>query len=226
MIKNLIISTSVLVLALVSFPFLVIAQENEDSDSLQEVTQTSLDETVEQRSNERGQEESAQDRINRIKNNSADKITAAEERRIEARCSNAQNRIQQLQTRQNAAIENRQELYLRVSSRLTEIVQKLQAANVDTTELEVAVDEMTSTITESLNFIEEYTQSLADISDMDCAADPQGFKALLDNSRKNRVEILSGYSEIQVVKNEKVKPILQSIRESLSPESVNEEIEE
>jgi sirohydrochlorin ferrochelatase len=214
MIKNLIISASVTSLVLISFPVIVFAQENEATNQPEQIMQitnleTSEDSTMAESIN-------VDDRIKKLKEKATEKITIAQSRRIEARCSNAQTKLTNISARLAESIEKRRTIYLASTTRLSDLVQKLQAANVDTVELETAISEMTTLVTNSLDSADTYVQSLADITEMECSADPEGFKAVLDEARQKRVEIVSYQSQIQAIKNEKIKPILQTIRESLS----------
>lgn len=59
---------------------------------------------------------------------------------------------------------------------------------------------------------------LSDLSEMDCAADPTGFKATLEALRTKRVEIVSMQGVLKSSINESVKPILQNIRPTLQEE--------
>lgn len=223
MLKNMIIAVSVTTLTLISLPTIVLAVEGVEIDPSEDVMQITQTNTTEQETSESG---TRQERIKSLKDKSTERINASEIRRIEARCVNAQQKLTNLSVRLGDSLERRTVAYQNITSRLNELLLKLQVAGVDTTELELAVNEMTSILNESIASADNFVQNLSDVTEVECVSDPEAFKLLLDEARQRRVEIVSFQSEIQAVKNEKVKPILQSIRESLSPESVNEEIEE
>lgn len=223
MLKNMIIAVSVTTLTLISLPTIVLAVEGVEIDPSEDVMQITQTNTTEQETSESG---TRQERIKSLKDKSTERINASEIRRIEARCVNAQQKLTNLSVRLADSLERRTVAYQNITSRLNELLLKLQVAGVDTSELELAVNEMTSILNESIASADNFVQNLSDVTEVECVSDPEAFKLLLDEARQRRVEIVSFQSEIQAVKNEKVKPILQSIRESLSPESVNEEIEE
>lgn len=210
MLKNLFIAVSATYVVMLSFPLLVNAQGSQENNQLREVTQSNEEGSTGQASG------TLEERLNNVKERVAVQVNEAEQRRIEARCSTAQERINNLRNRIGDSIERRRNAYTGVSSRLNELVVKLQAAGVENTELNLAVAEMEALLNDSRLSVDTYMQNLADITEMDCASDAEGFKALLDDAREKRTAIVSRQSEIQALKNEKLKPALQNIRESLN----------
>jgi hypothetical protein len=210
MLKNLFIAISATYVVMLSFPLLVNAQGSQENTQLREVTQSNEEGSMGQASG------TLEERLNNVKERVSVQVNEAEQRRIEARCSTAQERINNLRNRLGDSIESRRNAYTGVSSRLNELVAKLQAAGIENTELNLAVAEMEALLNDSRLSVDAYMQNLADITEMDCASDAEGFKALLDDAREKRTAIVSRQSEIQALKNEKLKPALQNIRESLN----------
>jgi hypothetical protein len=196
---------------LLSFPAIVIAQEDEESVQTFETTQS-----TEANSGEGRSSEVLEDRINRIKENASQRVAEAEQRRIENRCENAQQRINNLRTRLSDVIEKRREAYQNTSTRIEELSQKLKAAGVDTTELDLAISEMQTVLVEARNSVDSYMQNLADMTEMECTVDGEGFKLLLEDARAKRAEILSTQLSIKTIKDEQLKPALEEIRQSLA----------
>jgi chromosome segregation ATPase len=154
-------------------------------------------------------------RIKAIKEKAEAKITAAEERRVAGRCIAAQKTVENLQTKMNTVVENRREKYSEITSKLENLVVKLQAASVDTVELEAAIAEVNADVDTALTNIEAYNTSLTDLVGMDCESDPAGFKALVDSAREQRKEIISSHGQLRSRINDSVKPVLQALRERI-----------
>jgi hypothetical protein len=223
MLHKLAIGVAISMIALITMPLLVVAQEEimtiaEDISTTSEPA--SQDVTAEARATQR------EARIRALKEKKDGRIAASEERIIESRCRSAQVVVDKLQSRLNKVVDNRREKYSNLTSRLNELMQKLQLAGVDTTELEAAIVEIELISTSALTTIETYYTNLSDLATMDCESDPAGFKALIDEARSKRVEIVSLQGTLKSSINEKVKPILQSIRSNLETTNKNLEGEE
>jgi hypothetical protein len=154
-------------------------------------------------------------RIKAIKEKAEARISAAEEKRVAGKCKAAQTIVGNLQTKMNTVVENRREKYTEITSKLQNLVEKLQAANVDTAELEAAIASVDTDVTASIALIEAYNTSLTDLAKMDCESDPAGFKALIDAARAQRTEIISSHGNLKARINDSVKPIMQALRESI-----------
>lgn len=212
MFKNIIVAASATYLILLSFPLIVSAQENQELTQSQESNTT---QSVEQE-NDNQPGRTLEERLNKAKEKASEQISAAQQRRVEARCTNAQEKITNLRTKLSDSIENRRNAYTKVSTKLNELTQKLEAAGVDSTGLSAVVSEMDARLVSSRLSVDNYMQSLADLTEMDCESDPVGFKALLQEAREKRAEILSSQLGLKEFKDETLKPALQEIRESLS----------
>ena len=104
-------------------------------------------------------------------------------------------------------------------------MQKLQAADIDTASLESAISEINSSILNNTDTIASYSTLLSDLAGMDCESDPQGFSALLSESRTLRSDVIDLQNSVKAQINETVKPILENIKALLSEETNNTEIE-
>jgi hypothetical protein len=211
MVKNVIIAISATYVMLLGFPLLVAAQESQDTETLQEVVTQVNEEASEEQIGR-----TIEERVKKAKDKSSEQSTVAQQRRIEARCTSAQEKINNLRTKISDSIEKRREIYLSASTRLAELLQKLELTDIDTSSLGLAVSDMDDLLTSTRFSVDSYMQNLADLSEMDCESDPDGFKALLQDARTKRSEILSGQSEIKTFKDEILKPALQEIRQALN----------
>lgn len=210
-----------LTLAVTSSPLLVYAQEDSIDPNLNTVTETQSQESEDVTAETKAEQRAA--RIQALKDKKQERITQLEQKRITQKCKPAQNIIDKLQSSMNKVVENRKEKYGNLTSKLSELSTKLLAAGVDTTELDSAITEIEMTISDAILLIENYNTSLSDIAAMDCESDPEGFKLTLDEARVQRTEIISLQGTLRSGVNEKIKPLLDSIKLSLQDETVSEE---
>jgi hypothetical protein len=211
MLQKLTIGITVLMLAILTTPLTVMAQEdvtttNEDTTVVQPLSE---DVTAESRETKRNE------RIEALKQKAKDRLSQTEEKRIQNKCRSAQVIVDKLQTRLNTVVEKRREKYTSLTSKLNELTVKLQASGVDTTELETAIAELDITISTAIVSIETYNTNLSDLAVLECESNPEGFKLMLSEARKNRAEVLGLQGTLKSGINEKIRPILQSIRASL-----------
>lgn len=210
-----------LTLAVTSSPLLVYAQEDSIDPNLNTVTETQPQESEDVTAETKAEQRAA--RIQALKDKKQERITQLEQKRITQKCKPAQNIIDKLQSSMNKVVENRKEKYGNLTSKLSELSTKLLAAGVDTTELDSAITEIEMTISDAILLIENYNTSLSDIAAMDCESDPEGFKLTLVEARVQRTEIISLQGTLRSGVNEKIKPLLDSIKLSLQDETVSEE---
>jgi chromosome segregation ATPase len=222
------LSLGILVLSIITFgiPINANAQENEvetavpTTTSVEPVTMT--DDSTEEMTPEQ-RKAKAEERIKAAKDKMASKISAAQEKRIASVCKSAQTKVEKLQANISNIVENRQEKYTKVSTKLAEVSAKLKAAGADTTELDAAIAGMESKITEVTTELEDYNTSLSDLAIMDCEEDPSGFKAALETARTQRTEAVLLTGTVKTYVNETIKPILQTLRSSLTTNTTTEE---
>lgn len=223
------LSLGILVLSIVTLgiPTYVFAQENEvetavpTTTSIEPVTTTDDNSTEESTPEQR--KAKAEERIKAAKEKMASKITAAQEKRIASVCKSAQTKVEKLQANISNIVENRQEKYTKISTKLAEVSAKLKAAGADTTELDSAIAGMESKITEVTTELEGYNTSLSDLAIMDCEENPSGFKAGLEMARTQRTEAVLLTGTVKTYVNETIKPILQTLRSSLTTNTTTEE---
>lgn len=227
MFKKLSLAVAVLSLLTIGLPVFASAQENETQTAVPTTTSIEPETTSEMENTESmtpEQKKAKVDaRIKEAKEKMTTKITAAQEKKIANVCKSAQTKVAKLQANIANIVENRQEKYTKVSTKLADVTAKLSAAGADTTELETAIAGMETKITEVNAKLEAYSTSLSDLSAMDCEADPSGFKAALEQARSERTETVLLTGTVKTYVNETIKPILQTLRSSLSTETTTTE---
>jgi len=159
-----------------------------------------------------------EERLARYKEKLEERLSAAEERKIRNSCKAAQVITGKLAQNADTVRAVRERAYTQVNEKLTNLVEKLQAASVDTTELEAAIESMAEITEEFFAAMEEYQTAIDDLSAMDCEENPEEFKAALEEAKRLRVTVISSSQSLRKYANETLKPILQSIRAELSGE--------
>ncbi len=197
----------VLLLVAVINPAVTIAQ-NEESTATQESTQ-SEDVTSEARAEQRKQ------RVDAAKEKAQAKLTRIEQKKIEDVCKSSQVVIDQLQSRVTKVVEMRQTKYADISSNLTSLSEKMGVAGIDTTELDLVITDIQTSISTSIESLESYDTLLTDISSIDCQSDPEGFKALLSEARTQRKAYIEQANETKNNLKDALKPLLEKLKDNL-----------
>ena len=207
----------------VAVPGVVYAQDDSAASQDQTTDQATNDGAIsaQDQASDRAAERAA--RIEANKQRVTDRLSVAEERRIGAACSAAQEKVAALQGNLGEAIENRRSAYADISAKLDEVVRKLHAASVDTTGLEAAITEMNTQSSAVLAAAEAYQSTLADLAAMDCASDPNGFQATLTVAREQRATLVAQAQTLRDYITVDIKAILQAIREQLATNDAAEE---
>ncbi len=155
------------------------------------------------------------DRLQQYKDKLQDKLTVAQERRIQGACKAAQTITTKLAANIERVRANRKSAYDNVNSKLKEVVAKIRATDVDTTELDAAIVTLKSKMDAFMGAVDTYQTTVSDLSEMDCQADPSAFKAALESAKSQRVALVSSSQDIRLYVNNTIKPILKTIKDTL-----------
>lgn len=139
-------------------------------------TQTTTQQTIQQRITER-------------KTALKTTLDTATQTKIKAKCVAAQKLVTNAKTKSDKAIQNRQKAYDAISTRMTALVDALDKNGIDTTTIEDLQAQVKTALDTFKKDVEAYSQTLSDLSSMDCTADPTGFKATLDTARTQRKQV-------------------------------------
>jgi len=162
-------------------------------------------------------------RVEEHKNAFKIKLDSAEILRLKGKCGSAQDKIKTYRENINANVPARVKAYQNLHNRLTSLVEKLKAANIDTATLEqqlTVLDQKIKTFSEDLA---TYKQQLSDLKDIDCTSDPDGFKAALEAARETRKKLAEEIADIKAYVKDTIKPTLQTIREQLKAQEDSDE---
>ena len=216
----------------VALPVVTATYAQEDGD-----TDTETSESTEDTSEEEPSERPTQDRPTDEERDAAAEarrqeradareaaLSAAQEARIAARCANAQEKLQAAITRASAVESNRQDIYSNVSSKLADIVSRLDATNIDTAELSSEIADYESQVTSFFSTFDNYELALQDAASIDCESDPEGFVLALEDARDLRAQLKSAAEDIKSYVRGTILVTLQEIKELL--DSVDTESDE
>jgi hypothetical protein len=194
-----------------------------DNDMPVSNTQTTTEQTAEQTVKPEVQEDTTtadykaklQERLAKRKEEAKTKLTKAQEKRLTARCKAAQGLIQSISANAKQANTSRSEVYSKVVARMTKLSASLKSQGVDTTKLDADITELTTLVTTFETSMVDLRQSAVDLSGMDCATDPSGFKASLESLRKSRETVAKNSADIRAYIKDTLKPELETIKVGL-----------
>lgn len=142
------------------------------------------------------------------------RLTTAQQTRVRARCKAAQTVLVAYQKRVDAFEKNRTQAHEKILNKLNEIITNV-GDEADTTSLQTATAEL-KTKTDALDAaLAEYKQSVADLAELDCVADPTAFQATLVDVRTERAELAKQAGEVRAYVNSSIKPLLVELRQAL-----------
>lgn len=139
----------------------------------------------------------------------------SERKELSERCTPAQNKISALQKKISAAKTDRPQTYGAFVDKLTTISEKIQAQGLDTTELDAATETLGTLIEDFKTEIAAYEAIVVDLVESDCAADPNGFQATLEDARTQLAVVRDAAAAIRDHVKNVIKPELQSLRQQL-----------
>jgi hypothetical protein len=149
-------------------------------------------------------------RVAQRKASSKLQLTAAEKLNLASKCSLAQSALTDVRTKDRKAATIRLQAYSDLSKKLAFLVDNLSAQGVDASQLLAAQNKFVGGINTYLKDAEAYKTAVDDAIDMDCKADPEGFKASLNEARQLRATLSTEVNSI--------KDNLPAIRATLSDE--------
>lgn len=126
-------------------------------------------------------------------------LTATVQLRIKAKCKAAQVLINTSKTKTQTNIDKRSDLYAAILQSLQNLITRLKSQNIDTTQLGNVETELQAAAAQYKTDDTTYGQSLIDVANIDCVADPSGFKATLDSLRAERATLAKDAAAIRAL---------------------------
>jgi len=124
-------------------------------------------------------------------------LSAADKAKIAAKCDLAQTAVNDRKTKDTKAAAIRLDTYNELVKRLTFLVDNLSAQGNDASELMNAQSYFVASINSYLTDAQNYKTAMDDLVVMDCKADPVGFKATLEEARKDRAKLIPDVAAIK-----------------------------
>lgn len=163
------------------------------------------------------------DRIAQRKTELKTKLTALEKTRIQTKCKASQGNLSSEKGRIKGLETSRSEVYTNLLNRLNSLSEKLKVKGVDTTTLNSDIATLKTKIDTFNTDLTAYKTAVTDLSGMDCAADPDGFKASLEAARSALKKVNDDGAAVRSYLSDTIKPLLKSIRTELEKsESANQ----
>lgn len=159
------------------------------------------------------------ERIQKMKTDFKIKLSAADKTRLAARCKAAQGLTSSVSGRVKGIETSRTVVHANIVKRLTELSAKLSDKGADTTALNTSIAELKLKIAAFDTDMTTYKQTVSDLAEVDCAADPDGFKAALEAARAAQKKQAEDSLAIRTYVNGTIKPLLKTIRAELEPKT-------
>lgn len=206
-----IFSVAVLALLLAITPNIVLAHEGEDHTQ-DEIAQTT---TTDSEESEQTAQEQLKARLEARKTQLKTRLDAAKQARITSRCKASQGKLSSISGRIKGLETSRTQVYENLLSRLNKLSEKLATRGIDVAGLNTQITELTALITTFNTELAEYKQTVADLADMDCAADPPAFQASLEAARTARTETAEAAKAVRAYLKDTIKPTLGELKAQL-----------
>lgn len=168
------------------------------------------------------QKKSLAERVEKRKTELKTQLKASEKARLKTKCKASQGKISSIRGRIKGIETSRSEVYKNMINRLTNLSDKLENKGADTTELDATIAELQTKIETFNTDLAAYKQAVSDLADMDCEADPDGFKASLEAARTALATVNQDALAVRSYLQDTIKPLLKTIRAQLAeakPES-------
>lgn len=153
-----------------------------------------------------GIEKRIQEREAKIK----EKLTAAQEVRVKARCTAAQIRIAAAEKVATKHHDNQDKKISDIVSKLTSFAQKQKDNGADTSALETAIADISKQSQSVDDAYQSYISALSDAAAVDCQADPSGFKVSLLDARQQFESLKSARKQLRQDLKDKLVPALKN----------------
>lgn len=139
-----------------------------------------------------------------------------QQRRLDQRCTRAQQQIRSLQQSTAQLADKRNRVYShQIDGKLWVIIGMLKIAGKDTFRLEQQLAEFATKAEGFKTVMGYYTQTLDDIAVINCQADVVGFKALLDTARLYHGNLRTRSADIRSYVVDQIKPTLNNFAREL-----------
>lgn len=158
---------------------------------------------------------SLKERISQRKKERGIKLDEIESLRVVGVCNNSQTQIRNMRDSYVPVADKRSKAYNQVDSKLWVAIGGLKYIEFDTFSLERQRVELLKKINNYEKLYDQFNEALDDAVNMNCKADPEGFKALIETARIYNVQIRDQLNEITTYTNDEIRKTLAGITETL-----------
>jgi hypothetical protein len=137
------------------------------------------------------------DRVTQRKNALKLQLATAQSQNIAKNCVAAQAILKHTAAKDKKMLDQRQELYANLSTRVTTTLRKLQLQNVDITDLKNTQIQFDAAVNQYIADVANYEDSISDTAVLDCTNDPTGFEATLINARQLKAKLADDAGNIK-----------------------------
>ena len=154
-------------------------------------------------------------RVDQRKKERGIKLDDIERTRIVGVCQISQTKIRDLRDSYVPTADRRSKAYNQIDAKLWVIIGGLKYIEFDTFGLERQRVQLLGKINNYERLYDQFNESLDDAVNMNCKADPPGFKALVETARIYNVQIRDQLNDITTFTNDQIRKTLNDITETL-----------
>jgi len=156
-----------------------------------------------------------QARLETLKTTFKSKIDDATKKRVALKCKPAQALVGAADKVDKANIIPRQSSYKKIVEKVQKLIDRLKADGKDTAAIEAALTTLSQKIDAFNADVTAYQQTISDLKELDCTADPAAFQAALLEARTQRETARTAAIDIRTFINSTLKTALQAVKTSL-----------
>ncbi len=163
-----------------------------------------------------------EERLKTYKSALKEELRTTEQQRIKLRCLAVQTNIKTLNVRVESVQTKRATAYDNITSKLNDLITRLDAQAFDVTTLQESTTTLTEKVDAYKSTMTEYAQAVEDLTVIDCAQDPTSFKAALETARTKHRQLVTMVGDIRTFIANTTKPQLQTIKAALGKSQTTE----
>lgn len=153
-----------------------------------------------------------QKRIEERKTKFREALTDAQKTRLKNRCKAAQTKVANTQKIAEKHYADNDKKIESLLSKLNESISKQKESGADVTSLEKATADVSAKDQATKAAYSVYLSALVDTSDIDCHADPEGFKASLVDAREQFLLLKMARQELRKSLKNVLLPVLRELK--------------
>lgn len=163
------------------------------------------------------------ERVQQRKSQHKAALSAAKQKRIAERCKNSQTVIKEKHDRVVAREAKRTTSRSDIVDRLTKLSERLDSKKPQTELLTSQISDLKVKIEAHKTQLAKYTQTVNDLTEMDCSKDAIGFSATLNDARNELKATRQSNADIRTYINETIQQTLVTISKDLGSTGTNKE---